>query len=264
MEEISEILPFDSYDDMINSLKNGKATLKIMRSDCSQIAGIKHPVFSSLGMYMAFFITLIALIFLSITLRNYWLLILIPINFILNLIIVYIPKIKTISYFLLFASIFITNFPIWILITCLDIICMYFFYNIWWNIIYSQALQELQYNQEAFVWSWNRCGINIEDCYGNNYNKLTINNKTSNIEAKYVQLSNIVMKALDVFNVEDALLQTYQFYIENEIDLSSINLNGDNQYETLSNILMIAMDTDNIDDTIDKTVSFYKEQGIEI
>lgn len=173
MEEILKNLPFNSYNDLINALKNGKATLKIMRSDCSQIASIRHPHFAVLGMYMGFFVTLIALMFLSIKLQNYWLLSLIPINFILNLFIVYIPKIKTISWILLFVDLFIISFPTWILITCLDIICISFFYNIWWNIVYKQTLQELQYNQEAFLWSWNRCGLSIEDFYGNNYNKLT-------------------------------------------------------------------------------------------
>lgn len=177
MKDIINNLPFNSYDDLFNAIVQGKATVKIMRSDCSQISGIKHPYFSTLGIYIGFLITTIYLIYFSINLNNYWLLLIIPVNLVLSSIIIYIPKLKIIACIILILDLFIFKLSSSIFILCLDIILIQFFYDIWWNIIYRQAIEELINNEEAFLWSWNRCGLSIEDCYGNMYDKLNISIK---------------------------------------------------------------------------------------
>lgn len=175
MDEILNSLPFNTYNDLFNAIQNQKATIKIMRSDCTQIAGIRHPLFSNLGIHIGFAFMLVLLIFLSITFNNYWLLIWIPINFILTYIITYIPLLTKISWTVLLLDLFIIKLPFFIFISSLNIIIISSLYNIWWNKVYKQAITELKYNQEAFLWSWNRCGLAIEDCFGNTYSKLNTN-----------------------------------------------------------------------------------------
>ena len=219
MEEIFNKLPFNSYYDLFNSLKNGKANIKMLRSDCCQIASIRHPYFSILGMYIGFIITMFCLIYLSIKLQNYWLLSLIPINFILSSFIIYVPIIKTISWVMLFVDLFVLEFPIWVLITCLNIIFISFGYNIWWNIVYKQAIQVLQCNEEAFLWSWNKCGLTIEDCYSNYYNKLNISkndNIQTNNNSDTVELLNIINNPIRLQNIIDGKEKINEKYLMNK------------------------------------------------
>lgn len=180
MEEILNYIPFNSYLDIFNAVKNGKATIKLMRSDCSQIASLKHPYFSVLGMYIGFITTLILLIFLSIKLQNFWLLLLIPINFILSTIINYIPILNKIAWIPLIIDMFFVRLPIGIIISSIDIILISFFYNVWWNRLYKYAIIELELNEEAFLWSWNRNGLSIEDSFGNIYYKFKMQENVEN------------------------------------------------------------------------------------
>lgn len=181
MEEIFSILPFNTYKDLFNAINNKKATIKLMRSDCVQIAGIKHPYFSSFGMYIGCLITLIINIYLSIILSNYWLLLLIIPTIILNLFIIFVPKLKYIAWIIFLFDLFIVRLPNFITFTCINIILVFFFYNIWWNKTYKYAIKELEFNEEAFIWTWNRCGIGIEDSFGNTYSKLNMTNSYSGI-----------------------------------------------------------------------------------
>lgn len=174
IEYILSKLPYNTYFDLMNSVQEGKTTIKLMRSDCSQIAGVKHPYFSTLGMYIGFLVTTIIIIWLIIQSSNYWLLLYIPINFIFPHIILFLPKTKYIAWVVLIIDLFFLKLPSVFMLTSIDIIALFFFYDIWWNILFRQAIQELKVNQEAFLWSWNRCGINITDSYGNNYNKFSI------------------------------------------------------------------------------------------
>ena len=271
MEEILSKLPFNSYRDIFNSIHNRKANIKILRSDCTQIAGLKHPYFSTLGMYIGFIITSIILILLSININNFWLLLYIPLNFILSLFVAYIPKVKSICWGILIVDLFLIKLPNFVLIFCLDYIAVSFFYDIWWNIVYKQAIKELEYNEEVFLWSWNRCGLAIEDCYGNTYSKLNIS-KNEKVKLndfiidnnKCIELSNIIMKGLNESSIDNALLTTYQFYEEQGIDLSTINIKDDNKYRILSLITMMGLGTNDIDEAIKQTTIFYKEQGINV
>ena len=204
MEEILNYIPFNSYLDIFNAVRNGKATIKLMRSDCLQIATLKHPYFSVFGMYIGFITTLIMLIYLSIKLQNFWLLLLIPINFILSTTINYIPILKKIAWITLIIDMFFIRLPIGFIISSIDIILIAFFYNIWWNKLYKYAIIELELNEEAFLWSWNRHGLSIEDSFGNiyykfkmqeeieNQNILKNENNLSNILSNQDKLSNII------------------------------------------------------------------------
>src|SRR5574344_1541226 len=133
MDTILKNTPFNSYSDLFNAVKSGKANIKMLRTDCSEIARIKHPYFSTLGIFIGFLVTLISLIFFAIILNNYWLLLLIPVNFILSFFINYMPKLQYLSLVFLFLALFIFQFPNFVWITFIDIITMNFFYNIWWN-----------------------------------------------------------------------------------------------------------------------------------
>lgn len=271
MEEILSKLPFNSYGDIFNSVRNGKAKIKLLRSDCTQIAGLKHPYFSTLGIYIGFIIISIILILLSININDYWLLLYIPLNFILSLFVSYIPKVKSICWGILIVDLFLIKVSNFVLIFCLNYIAISFFYDIWWNIVYRQAIKELQYNEEIFLWSWNRYGLAIEDCYGNTYSKLNISENEKVVpnnfmidNNKCIELSNIIMKGLNETSIDNALLTTYQFYEEQGIDLSTINIKDNNKYRTLSLITMIGLGTTNIDEAIKQTTTFYKEQGINV
>lgn len=267
MEEILSKLPFNSYLDLFNAIKSKKATIKIKRNDCMQIAGLKHPYFSALGMYAGFLITTIILILLSFKINNFWLLLYVPINFILSFLIVYMRKIKNICWIALIIDLFFIRFPNFILILCLDIIAISFFYDIWWNIIYKQAIKELEYNQEAFLWSWNRLGLAIEDCYGNTYSKFNNNpnnnyNKLKLDKNKCEELSNIIIKGLNVSTIDEALSISYEFYKEQGINVESIDLNSNDKYQTLSLLAMLGTGSNDIEDTIKKTKSFYEDINI--
>ena len=81
---------------------------------------------------------------------------------------------------------------------------------------------------------------------------------------KYIRLAQIVMQALDVSNIDEALEKTCNFYIDNGVEMSNIEFEKDNKYEILSDIIMEAMGTKDIDEAIEKTITFYKSQGIDI
>lgn len=176
IDEILSKLPFNTYSDLFNAIINGKATLKIMRSDCSQIASIKHPYCATL-MYVGFLMSTILIIFLAFYFKYYGILCFIPVNFFLASLIVFLPILKVIAWIVLLFDLFIVKLPYFIFVESISIIIIAFFYNIWWNKIYKYAIYELQFNKEAFLWSWNRNGLAIEDCYGNTYSKLNINNE---------------------------------------------------------------------------------------
>lgn len=78
---------------------------------------------------------------------------------------------------------------------------------------------------------------------------------------KYVELSNIVLQGLGVDNVDEALSMSYEFYKQQETDMSSIDLNEKNKYKVLAQIVMLGLETKNIDEAIKKTKTFYKEQN---
>lgn len=175
MEELFNFLPFNSYSDMFNAIGNKKANLRINRSDCYKISSINHPAFTSIGLFIGFIVTLVLLVLTSYFYDNYWLLLLIPVNFILTYLIGYFPKLNALAWLILIINIiFFAN--IITTICCIDIILISFFYKIWWNRIYKNAIKEMYYNQEAFLWAWNRYGISIEDCFGNLYNKYNLIN----------------------------------------------------------------------------------------
>ena len=262
MKDILNNLPFNSYGDLFFAIKEGKATIKLLRSDCSQIASIKHPYFATLGLYIGFLVTMIFLVFLSFKINNYWLLLLVPINFILSSIISHIPKLKVVAWGILLLDLFVLRLQNFVLITCLDIICIQFFYDIWWNIVYKQAIVELQDNEEAFLWSWNRCGLSIEDCYGNVYSKFNeiIKNENNATLHKYVELSKIVMKKLNTESVDEAIEVTYSFYKEQGIDVDKVEIDENNKFTTLSKLVMLGLDTEDIDEAIKETKEFYDSQ----
>lgn len=175
MDELFNFLPFNTYTDLFNALANKKANLRINRSDCYKISSLKHPAFTTIGMFIGFAVALLFIIGMSYLFNNYWFLLLIPINFLLTYLVGYLPKLKFIAWIVLFLNIiFLSNTAI--TVCCIDVIMISFFDRLWWNRIYKYAVQEMYYNQEAFMWAWNRYGISIEDCFGNIYNKYNLIN----------------------------------------------------------------------------------------
>ena len=154
---ISKILkntPYNTYNDLFNAIYNGKATIKILRGDASQIASVKHP-YSVLSLYLGFLTTTLMIIYFSVISSSYWLLLLVPVNLILQNIIAYIPKLKIIAFSMLMIDLFIIKLYNWIAIECLAVLLISFFYNVWWNKTYKYAIKEMSLNKEAFLWSWN-------------------------------------------------------------------------------------------------------------
>lgn len=255
IEYILSKLPYNTYFDLMNSVQEGKTTIKLMRSDCHQIAGVKHPYFATLGMYMGFLVTTIVIIWLIIQSGNFWLLLYIPINFIFPHILIFMPKIKYLAWVVLIFDLFIIRLPNVFMITSIDIIALFFFYNVWWKTIYRQALQELKLNQEAFLWSWNRGGLAIEDSFGNTYSKFNMND--DNTYNKNLQLVDIVIRGLNVHNVDEAVQTLYKFYSEQGLNLDNIDLNDIDKNKIVTQLIMTALGTDNIDQAILETKKFY-------
>lgn len=84
-------------------------------------------------------------------------------------------------------------------------------------------------------------------------------NKFSEIE-KYVELSKIVMKGLNVEHIDEAIEKTYGFYKEQGINVDKVEIDENNKFTTLSKLVMLGLDTDNIDEAIQETKEFYNNQ----
>ncbi len=187
--QILNKLPFNSYQDLFNAVKNRKAIFKFNQSTCSQIAQVKHPYFGSIGNLLGFAVTSILLIAYSIYFHFYWSLLLIPINFVLSYLLVLFPSMKKIAWGLLIVDIFFVKINSFFIVLAIDIILLYFFYNFWWNKISKYAILELELNQEAFLWAWNRNGLAIEDNIGNIYYKFKLDNEINNeVEDESIKL----------------------------------------------------------------------------
>lgn len=278
IDDIISKMPYNSYEDLIYSILGNKSTLTISRNDCAQIAGIKHPNFSFIGMFLGSFISTIFFIFFCITIHNYWYLLLVPINFVINMLIGYIPQIKRFISIALLLNFFVLKSPI-IYIVCFDFMAIAFFYSLWWGITITNAVNEMKFNKEAFLWSWNRFNISIEDCYGNIYNKATILTNFNDLtdkdiskqktiisdenKTKYVQLVDIIMQGLGTSDIDETIDETLKFYKDNGVNIENMNFTT-NKYEILVQIIMQALGTDDIDDAINKAREFYTENGIDI
>lgn len=88
-------------------------------------------------------------------------------------------------------------------------------------------------------------------------NKIDINNK-------YLELSNVVMKELGTNNIDEAIKLTYSFYKEHGVDVDKVEIGEKNKFETLSKLVMLGLDTDNIDEAIRETMDFYTNQEKEV
>lgn len=87
------------------------------------------------------------------------------------------------------------------------------------------------------------------------------NKSTTSLEFdKYIELSKIVMKGLNVEYIDEAISKTYTFYKEQGIDVESIQIDNNDKFATLSKLVMLALDTDNIDEAIQETTNFYNSQ----
>lgn len=116
----------------------------------------------------------------------------------------------------------------------------------------------------SFLLSYITCYFEDKIKLKNNYNittKQTIPINFGIDKDKSVKLSNIVAQGLGVDNIDEALSMSYEFYKQQGIDMSSIELNNTNKYQALSQIVMLGLETNNIDDAIEKTIVFYKEQN---
>lgn len=80
---------------------------------------------------------------------------------------------------------------------------------------------------------------------------------TMNKIDKYVELSNIVMKGLDISNINEAITIVYKFYKEQNINLDSIKIEDENKFKVLSEIVMLGTETKDIDEAIKNTTEFY-------
>lgn len=78
------------------------------------------------------------------------------------------------------------------------------------------------------------------------------------INNKYKELANIVIKGLDVDTLDEALKETYEFYREQGIDLK---IDENNKEKTLSLLVMKGLETENIDEAISQTTEFYKNEN---
>ncbi len=83
--------------------------------------------------------------------------------------------------------------------------------------------------------------------------------KFSDIE-KYVELSNIIMKGLEVETLDEAIEKTYGFYKEQGIEVEKVQIDESNKFKTLSELVMLGLDTDSIDEAIERTKEFYDSQ----
>jgi hypothetical protein len=75
---------------------------------------------------------------------------------------------------------------------------------------------------------------------------------------KYMELAVATMQGLEIVEVEDALIQTYEFYKKQGKDLTSINVKNKDKHKELAKLVMLGLETDDIDDAISQVRNFYK------
>lgn len=265
-------LPFNSYEDLFKAIKNNKANFKFNQSTCSQLASVKHPLFGSLGNLLGFVVTTILLVIYSIYFNFYWDLLLIPFNLVLSYLIIFLPKLKTIAWIVLIVDLFFIQLNSFFLIFAIDIILLYFFYNLWWNKICKYSFKELEYNKEAFLWAWNRNGLAIEDNYGNTYFKYKIDNADSEIIVKdntnyFSQIFELLKNNIDdVSTLDEMIPKIYNFYAEQGVELSEdlLKIENSTQVEKENNlikILEIGTGVSGIENILFTLKDFYENQN---
>ena len=263
-------LPFNSYEDLFTAIRNNKANFKFNQSTCSQLASVKHQLFGNLGNLIGFVITTILLIIYSIYFNFYWDLLLIPFNLVLSYLIVYLPKLKKIAWIIIIIDLFLIKLNSFFFILALDIILLYFFYNIWWKKICKYSFEELEYNKEAFLWAWNRNGLAIEDSYGNTYFKYKLDNMNDNVMTEnnldsFSQILELLKTNLEVSSIEDIIYKKYTFYKEQGIDipknLSLIdNISQTEKENNLIKILELGLGIDGVDNILVTLQNFYNKK----
>lgn len=176
IEKILKDTPFNSYEDLINSISINKASLAISNSACRQISSIKKPLYSNLGIFLGFFPSLAITIWFAIISKNFLVLFLILLEFILPHFI-YICftlnfKIHYISYISFLIDIFFIKLPnIWILLM-LTILFSAWGITFWQKSLYKMSINILKTNKQAFIWAYTSYNLIIYDCYGNSYSPL--------------------------------------------------------------------------------------------
>ncbi len=170
INDVLEELPFNEYQDIFNAVKMGKANMKMNASDAMKIADINHPYVTNLLFFLPILLSIIPVIWYCITVESWWMLLILPINFILSLFIRFMPKIHYLAYIILALGFFIA-IPLQFIVIAICLIIIHFSYEFWWGITYTNAFSEMQNNQEVFLWAWNRFGISIIDNVGNTYHK---------------------------------------------------------------------------------------------
>jgi hypothetical protein len=179
MEEILEKTPFKNYENLFNAIHSEKATLGITRIDSANISMVNHPKIMSIGMYVGLMISIVIIVFYCICFNNYFFLSSIPLLILIAFFSSNFNKIEIIAWFLLILSI-ILSLPLWLAFLSFSITQIYS-YNKWWlKKVYKYAVIELSQNEDLFLSVWNKGGIFIEDCFGNRYDKYTLETKEEN------------------------------------------------------------------------------------
>lgn len=173
VKNLFEGTPFNSYTDVVNSIKTGNAKFSYWRSAAYNVAtSINKMAFFTY--FLGFILSVVAIIVLSFLAKNYWILFFIPILFFLN---IYIHKLKGLVVICVLVSIigFFWGMKLWLLSLFVSIVALQLGYSIWWALTTSIVSEELLNNEELFSKMWENRVLAIRDNAGNFYvNKIEI------------------------------------------------------------------------------------------
>lgn len=200
IDDIMNKLPYNSYADLFSAILSGKADMKFQRSDIMEVASIQKPHFSKLGIYIPFLLSLAFIIWFCVQVNSWWLLLTIPLNFLLTFSICHMPKFHRISFVLIVLAFFI-NIPLWLLTWGVSVLIIHYTYNIWWSIVSATAVKELTINEGAFVWLWNRYSICIIDSYGNTYSRTYTSSTSDEHKQNKEEVYNFIKERADQMNL---------------------------------------------------------------
>lgn len=172
-KKILKDTPYNTYEDLFSAVYNNKARIHLSNLACREISRTEKPIFSAWGLYLGIIPSSIITILLSIGYQNYYLLLLLLLEFIFPITIYFLKNLMikigwfTLAFFLFDLLILKVPFPI---TTTCWLIC-YWIAKKWGQSIYKTSIRILRDDESLFVWAFESHNLQIEDLYGNIYSK---------------------------------------------------------------------------------------------
>ena len=160
-------LPGGSYENLKKLYAENEINFKMERNTAYDIASSKAKIVSLLPtIYML--LPICVLIIISIIVKNYWLLLLIPVIYVLSL---FIHRLKVLSWLSIVGVLagLIFNVSLEVLVFPITIVILSIGYFIWWEVTSSIFVNMLLQSEALFNQLWNNQKIMLTDNKGNVY-----------------------------------------------------------------------------------------------